>query len=95
MTHAVEMAGKIFAALKQCAAVGSECPSNKQLAERVGYKSTASVSDAINFLATAGMIEVERGNHNRVITICATGKRTAGVVRKAHHSAAINQARAT
>lgn len=92
MTHAVEMAGKIFKALRLCAEAGLECPSNRQLAERVGYKSTASVSDAINFLATAGMIDVERGNHNRVVTICASGKRTAGEVRKAHHSAAINQA---
>ena len=92
--HAVARARRILDLLKQAADHDDEGPSNALLAERVGYGSTSSVADAISFLATCGLIEVQRANHTRVVTICATGKSTAGTVRKAHHSARVNMARA-
>jgi DNA-binding transcriptional regulator YhcF (GntR family) len=88
--HAIQKAQKLFRIISQAADYGHQCPSNKILAERIGYKSAARVADAISFLSTAGMITVERANNARVVTITATGKKTAGEVEKPHHSAKIN-----
>lgn len=93
--HAVARAGRIFAIIRTAAEAGLECPTNAALAESVGYSSTASVSNALSFLALSGMIAVRRSNHTRVVTIMASGATTAGVARKAHHSAKINALVAT
>ena len=91
--HALQRAAAIFRIIKACAEAGLECPSNTSLAERAGYQSTSSVSDAISFLAVAGYITVERSNRSRVVTIVSSGKKTAGQIAKAHHSARVNAAR--
>jgi DNA-binding transcriptional regulator YhcF (GntR family) len=84
--HAVQRAGKIFGLLKQAAERGERCPTNRMLGERFGCGDQAIVS-AFHFLESCGMITVERGNDRRVVTICATGKRTLGTVKKPHWSA--------
>jgi DNA-binding FadR family transcriptional regulator len=88
--HAIQRAQKLFRIISQAADHGERCPTNKMLAERIGYKSASTVGEAISFLAVAGMITVERANNARVITITATGKKTAGEVKNPHHSAKIN-----
>lgn len=80
--HAVERAAKIFALLRQAAERGETCPSNAILAERFGMRTGVIVS-AFNFLVCNGMIEVERTSNARVVTICATGKRTASTLARA------------
>lgn len=73
--HAVARAAKIFGLIKQAAQRGERCPTNPMLAERFGVKPN-SISRAVNFLEANGMIEVERGNDWRKVTIVATGERT-------------------
>lgn len=91
--NAVTKAASIFRLIKLAAENGLECPTNAALAEAVGYRSTANVAKALSFLAVAGMIEIERFNHTRIVTIVASGKKTAGAIRKPHHSAKINAVR--
>lgn len=83
--HAVQRAGKIFALVRQAAERGEPCPPNAVLRERFGCGDQA-ISSALHFLAANGMIVVERGNDHRVVTICATGAKTAGTVKKPHWS---------
>lgn len=83
--HAVQRAGKIFAIIRGCAERGEPCPSNATLAERFACGTTVIVN-ALHFLETAGMILVERGRDCRVVTIRATGQRTAGEVGRPHWS---------
>lgn len=84
--YAVHRAGKIFAILKQAAERGEACPTNAALRERFGVGQSV-ISNALAFLEANGMISVERGNDQRVVTIRATGHKTAGEVRKPHWSA--------
>lgn len=84
--HAVERAARIFGLLKAVAARGDVCPTNALLRERFGVGDQSIVS-AFHFLESNGMITVERGNARRVVTIRATGQRTAGTVTKMHWSA--------
>lgn len=83
--HAVDRSAKIYGILKQAAAQRETCPTNGALAERFNCGTTVIV-DAFNFLEANGMIKVERGGHNRVVTIFATGERTLGKVTKPHWS---------
>lgn len=83
--HAVARAGKIFAILRETAERGEVCPTNDILAERFGCGTTVIVN-ALAFLEGAGMIAVERGSDKRVVTILASGKRTAGKIRRPHWS---------
>jgi hypothetical protein len=45
---------------------------------------TATIVNALHFLESCGMIEVHRSASTRVVTIRATGKRTAGVTGEPH-----------
>lgn len=74
--HAVERAGKIFTVLKQCAAQKLPCPSYVTLARRYGVQ-TRTIKNAMHFLASNAMIEIEGGQNDRVVTIRATGQKTA------------------
>ncbi len=76
-SHALDKARRIFAIIDACAKAGTKCPSNQELAQRVGYSSTAGPSGAIGFLETAGLIQVARKRASRVVTICSTGHKTA------------------
>lgn len=84
--HAVERAGKIFAIIRTAAESGQQCPTNKTLADRFGC-GTPQIVNALHFLEANGMIEVERMNDTRIVTICASGKQTSGQPGKAHWSA--------
>lgn len=83
--HAVHRAANIFALIKQAAERGEACPTNTVLRERFGVGQSP-ISNAFAFLEANGMISVERSNDRRVVTILATGQRTAGKVGKPHWS---------
>jgi len=71
-----------MAMIERAANAGCECPTNSEIAAAMGRSSMASGADALSTLETLGMTSVVRGRCNRVVTITATGKRTAGTVRK-------------
>lgn len=75
---------KIYAALVRAADTGATCPGNLVLAELIGKESTSGVSDRLQRLEAHGLIHVERGNNCRVVTIIASGRRTAGDVSAPH-----------
>lgn len=83
--HAVDRAAKVFALVKQAALRRLPCPSNADLAERFAVKPNT-ISRAFNFLEANGMIQIERGQCDRVVTICATGDRTSGIISAEHHT---------
>jgi DNA-binding GntR family transcriptional regulator len=83
--HAVSRAAKIFAIVRQAAERGEPCPTNHVLRQRFAC-SDGSVVRALDFLEANGMIRVERGRSSRVVTISATGQKTAGSVDKPHWS---------
>ena len=58
------------------------CPDNNLITAAIGGSSPSSAAHIVSLLETMGMIEVERGQSFRVITIVDTGQRTAGVVRR-------------
>lgn len=53
------------------------CPTNLVLADLLGLASEESSSTTVRALERRGMIAVRRTSHARVVTISATGKRTA------------------
>jgi len=63
------------------AEMGEPCPSNLVIADVTG---STSGSALVASLERKGLIRVERGNSKRVVTILATGRRTAGQIRKPH-----------
>lgn len=56
------------------------CPTNAQLADMLGYSGIGHPSGLLSLLEAMGFITVERSNHGRVVTICKTGRRTAGII---------------
>jgi hypothetical protein len=78
---AAERAEKVFAILKHAAARGERCPHNALLAERFGC-GTSTIDGALKLLQAEGKILVQRGTYHRVVTILATGQKTAGQVRR-------------
>lgn len=56
------------------------CPSNGVIATAIGGRSASSGANIVAFLESNGLISVERGRTERVVTICATGKRTRGTI---------------
>lgn len=63
---------------------GLECPSNHDIAVAIGASSTATAVSCLALLESMNLIRVERGTNNRVVTIVATGKATAGTTNGAH-----------
>lgn len=63
---------------------GEKCPTNDCIAAAIGAASPSSGPTVLDRLARRGLITVERGNMLRVVTVLATGKRTAGVVKRDH-----------
>lgn len=60
------------------------CPGNAEIARAVGGTGLATGAGCIALLEAMNLITVERGSNSRVVTINATGKRTAGRVGKPH-----------
>ncbi len=83
--HAVDRAARVLAIIRSAADAGEKCPTNLEIADRVGYASISGPANAINLLEASGVITVQRGQASRVVTIVATGRSTAGRVRWAHH----------
>jgi DNA-binding transcriptional ArsR family regulator len=69
----------ILAALTESAKRGAACPSNHQLVKLIGGGSPARVSWIITKLEEAGLIEVDRFQDARIITIADTGRSTASL----------------
>lgn len=76
-----------LAAIKRAAEAGEPCPSNLQLARLIGAESMSAGANVVSFLAATGVISVERGSSNRVVTVHSIGKSTAGRVKAPHWSA--------
>lgn len=73
----------VLAAIEKAAARGERCPSNDQIAGIIGC-GLGSASGMVTALERKGWIAVERGSTNRVVTVLATGKCTAGTVTSPH-----------
>lgn len=71
-----ERVESLFAVLNKAAEEGAPCPLTRELAAAIGAKSTASVSDYLDKLATAGRITIAGYSGGRVVTITSTGKKT-------------------
>ena len=67
-----------FRMLEWAARNGEPCPTNAQIAFMIGKRSMSTAAAYVNQLETAGLIAVERGSCARVVTIVASGKKTAG-----------------
>lgn len=74
----------VFAMIVRAAETGRPCPSNGEIAGAIGANSVATAARWIGKLEKVGLITVERGTSCRVVTIKASGKRTAGIVTKPH-----------
>ena len=75
---------RVLTALSRAAAEGLVCPGNDALAGLSGVIGSATASGSVKRLERAGRIIVERGNNSRVVTIVATGKKTAGTISAPH-----------
>jgi transcriptional regulator of acetoin/glycerol metabolism len=72
---------RLFQILERAANADAPCPANAELASLLGYKTPSNISGMLNLMAVAGLIEVSGNSHGHVVTICRTGKRTAGLVK--------------
>lgn len=72
----------VMGLLRKAAEANKPCPTNSELAYAMGGSGMTSGATIISFLEKVGMIEVVRGRSTRVVTICATGQRTAGNITK-------------
>lgn len=74
---------KVAMTMLRCAAENNvSCPTNSMIATAIGASSMSGGANIVSFLEKVGMIKVERGRSERVVTICATGKRTRGSITK-------------
>lgn len=73
----------VLASIEHAAEAGTACPSNTAFADELSIGASKG-SDIIARLERKGLIKVQRGNSMRVVTIVATGKRTAGEITKPH-----------
>lgn len=67
----------IYEAIREAAANGEACPTNLDLAARLGYVSGGNIARRIKILEEAGLIKVERYLHHRIVTVIETGQSTA------------------
>lgn len=73
---------KIYRALRIAASYGAPCPTNAELAERLGYAAhrpgskPGTVAEVVKALEVAGLIRVYRFATSRIVEIVQTGKRT-------------------
>jgi len=68
----------IFEIVNDAAERGEPCPDNPTLIAATGHLSTSAGTIALQDLHDRGLIKLERFSDCRVVTIIATGKRTAG-----------------
>jgi DNA-binding CsgD family transcriptional regulator len=68
------MSAEILRLLVEAAERGEPCPSNRAMAEAVGYSEPSAVTKALGRLVCAGDIRVDRYDGRRCITITRTGR---------------------
>lgn len=73
-----------LAMLVNAAERGDACPSNYEIAAAVGAATASRSTEIINRLEKRGLIQIERGQTSRVVTIVETGKRTGGKIGAVH-----------
>lgn len=78
-TPSIDRPQRCLAILKRAAEAGARCPSNGDIADMLGIASTGAASEIVSLLEAAGHITVERSRTSRIVTIVATGHRTAGI----------------
>jgi hypothetical protein len=74
----------VFAMIERAAMLGERCPSNFAIMAAIGAGSPSAGPKVLERLVRRGLIEVQRGNNSRVVTIVASGKRTAGIIKAPH-----------
>lgn len=74
---------RVYEILVAAADAGECCPSNSALGARIDG-SAVQASDILRRLERRGVIMVARGNNSRLVTIVASGRRTAGPVPEPH-----------
>ncbi len=67
----------VFSILSGAASRGEICPTNREIGNMLGSVSLDAAADRFNRLAQTGLIAVARYGAWRVVTICATGQKTA------------------
>lgn len=67
---------RVLQLLEAAAEAGAPCPSNRELCEALGME-RLDASDVVLALEARRLIRVERLSNARIVTIVATGKRTA------------------
>ncbi|WP_069338347.1 SANT/Myb-like DNA-binding domain-containing protein [Sphingobium yanoikuyae] len=75
---------RCYQILCDAAAAHQVCPTNQDLSDMLGYSAPNKASEVISLIEVMGLITVQRGLRNRVVTIVKTGDRTAGVVVSRH-----------
>ena len=78
----------LYAELTRCAELGLACPTADACAAIIGEDDGGSISTTVlvmHRLEKQGLIHVERYQRSRVVTIIASGKRTAEPANKAPH----------
>lgn len=68
---------RVLPLLEAAANAGDPCPTNRLIADILGWRSTAQSVAAIIALERAGAIAIQRFRASRIVTIIATGKSTA------------------
>lgn len=79
---------RLYAELTRCAELGLPCPTADDLACLIGEEDGGAISTTVlvmQRLEKQGLIHVERYQRSRVVTIMATGKKTAEPKNKAPH----------
>lgn len=69
-----------YQALVEAAEANRYCPTNRAMADQIGFGSATTIGKIIPRLVAAKLITIEQHGTRRRITITATGKRTAGEV---------------
>ncbi|KUR80785.1 hypothetical protein [Novosphingobium sp. FSW06-99] len=75
---------RVMAELVRAAALGAQCPTNPEIADRAGMRSPSHVSEVILRLERNGLIAVYRGQCTRKVVILATGQETGGPIPEPH-----------
>ena len=76
---------EVLACVTEAAEVGRQAPTGDELQERCGCDSISTTVHLVQRLERKGLIQVERYQRTRRITIVATGKATAPVTNRTPH----------
>lgn len=74
----------LMAILMECAREGKPCPTNNALAEALDIATAGTVVKVIDRAERCGLIEVERYQKGRIVTICGTELKTGAVAQIPH-----------